>query len=111
MDSKPENRFLFNQSEFLDDFGVGLKATGELYVPDGCKDGKKPCKLLFYVGGYDNDFARYAENNDIVCVWMSVGGHVDRSRFPNACGIMRGLSEMYGQLGSDYASVGVYSVD
>mmetsp|Transcript_70470 Transcript_70470/g.178246 ORF Transcript_70470/g.178246 Transcript_70470/m.178246 type:complete len:510 (+) Transcript_70470:47-1576(+) len=104
VDYKKENLFKFNQSEFVDDWGVGLQDEGEIYIPDACKPGEasKRCKLVFGLG-FDDNFARYAESNDIVIVAMHVGGHVDRSRFPNACEIQRGLSDVYGQLGSDYS--------
>ena len=112
VDYKLENVYSFNQSEFVDDWGVGLTETGLLYVPDRCKadaNSSVACKLLFMLGG-DNDFARYAESNDIVMVGLGIGGYVDRSRFPNACEVIRGLSDVYGQLSEDYAMQSGYQM-
>ena len=90
VDPKQENLFLFNQSEFVDDWGVGLQETNDLYSHKSSSNmsnsdaGKTPCKLMFMLG-LDFDFARYGESNNIVVVGMQIGGYVDRTRFPNAC--------------------------
>ena len=39
------------------------------------------------------------EANGIVIVALGIGGYVDTERFPNACEVQRGLSDVYGQLG------------
>ena len=118
VDPKQENLFLFNQSEFVDDWGVGLQDTGTIYIPTKClppsmsnssSAGKTPCKLMFMLG-LDFDFARYGESNNIVVVGMQIGGYVDRTRFPNACEVLRGLSDVYGQLGEDYAMQSAYQM-
>ena len=122
VDPIQENLFVFNQSEFVDDWGVGLQETGMIYIPTQClppnmtnrssiqpKSEQKACKLLFMLG-LDFDFARYAESNNIVIVGMQIGGYVDRSRFPNACEVLRGLSDVYGQLSEDYAMQSAYQM-
>jgi len=103
--------YTFNQSEFVDDWGVGLQDTAEVYIPKQCEPGAAgpPCKLIFMLG-VDLDFARYAESNGIVIVGMAIGGHVDRTRFPNACEVQRGLSDVYGQLSDDYAMQSGYQM-
>lgn len=148
-DPKQENFFVFDQSEFVDDWGVGMKKTGLIYIPTRCLPPElnngtistTQCKLIFMLG-VDVDFARYSENNDIVIVGMQlgelqrisfmsisrcqsalnvidldltpalkhIGGHVDQSRFPNACEVLRGLSDVYGQLSDDYAMQSGYQM-
>jgi len=108
IDAIPRNMFTFNQTEFwdADTFGTGIRATGEIYIPTQCQVDSptfetEPCKLLFTLG-VDDDFARYGEANGIVIVALGIGGYVDTDRFPNACEVQRGLSDVYGQLGPDY---------
>lgn len=104
VDAKPKNFFMFNQSEFLDDQGVGFTDAGEVYIPSTCvTKPAKQCKLLFMLGRVDADFARYAESNNIVIVGMCLGGSVDQNRFPNAQQIVDGLGDVFGQLSPDYA--------
>ena len=94
------------------------KETGTIYIPtrvsssktsNSSDAGKTPCKLMFMLG-LDFDFARYGESNNIVVVGMQIGGYVDRTRFPNACEVLRGLSDVYGQLGEDYAMQSAYQM-
>lgn len=116
-DPKQENVFVFNQSEFVDDWGVGMQSTGIIYIPTKClppelNNGTRSnatCKLMFMLG-VDFDFARYSENNNIVIVGMQIGGYVDQKRFPNACEVLRGLSDVYGQLSDDYAMQSAYQM-
>ena len=78
----------------------------QIYIPAACQTDSptfdtEPCKLLFTLG-VDDDFARYGESNGIVIVALGIGGYVDTERFPNACEVQRGLSDVYGQLSEDY---------
>ena len=96
---------------FLSDFyGAGVGETGEIYIPEACMAKTKPCKLVLMVGGVDDDFAKYAETNDIVIVGFHVGGYVDEDLFPNAGEVLRGLSDVYGQLSADYATQNGYQM-
>ncbi|GAB5358792.1 hypothetical protein AAMO2058_000489200 [Amorphochlora amoebiformis] len=102
----------FNQTEFMDDDGVGVNGVGFVYAPKACYPGgsNEGCRLILltngcgdFGGGDDKDFARYAEGNNIAILKACVGGYVDQDRFPQAHEVSRGLLDVYGQLGDDYA--------
>ena len=49
-------------------------------------------------------WAFWAEPNNVVLLQPCVGGSVDTDRFPAANEVQRGLLDVYGQLGIDYAT-------
>ena len=106
VDEVERHLFDFDQTEFWDaeTNGTGVQPTGQVYIPRDCQaDRLRPCKLVVMLG-VDGDFARYAESNRIVVLGLKInGGYVDAARFPNACEVLRGLSDVYGQLSADYA--------
>jgi len=101
-----------NASEFVTDLGVGIKPSAWLFVPTACGTGL--CKLLVLPGGCDafhdeppgadDDWARYGVANDFVILKPCQGGPIDTTRFPNNHENLRGMVDVYGQLGADYAT-------
>ena len=106
----------FLQSEFYNDSAAGFSDQGFLYVPDACgPSGTATCRLIVYFsacgcGGVANDivegFGPWAEANDIVILspCTSKGPNPTAHAHPNSAEIGRGCLDVYGQLGSDYAT-------
>ena len=113
VDEVDRHLFDFDQTEFWDaeTNGTGVQETGQVYIPRACQaDRMEPCKLVVMLG-VDGDFARYAESNRIVVLGLKInGGYVDAGRFPDACEVLRGLSDVYGQLSADYAMQSAYQM-
>jgi hypothetical protein len=120
-----DNWLIFDQSEFVEDKGVGVNSYGLAYIPPQCQGGTDfVCKLLVLMSGCPplaimetvessfekavdgemNDFARYGLVNDIVVLKYCLGFNLDRKRFPHSHENIRGLSDVYGQLSPDYAT-------
>mmetsp|Transcript_8650 Transcript_8650/g.11901 ORF Transcript_8650/g.11901 Transcript_8650/m.11901 type:complete len:368 (+) Transcript_8650:37-1140(+) len=111
---KPENVFEFNQTLYMDDFGVGINEKGFIYIPDKCRpaavesSSSSSCNMVLLTNschdfsGGDVDWAKYGEANGIVILKPCVGGHVDTERFPQAHEVQRGLLDVYGQLSDEY---------
>mmetsp|Transcript_12753 Transcript_12753/g.15128 ORF Transcript_12753/g.15128 Transcript_12753/m.15128 type:complete len:403 (+) Transcript_12753:197-1405(+) len=125
VDFKRKNIYNYNQDEFMQAIsGVGINGRGHLYIPDACSPPTKaaganadattalhktkPCRLVILAagcngfGGWIENFAKYAESNDIVLLQPCVGGYVDPFRYPGAHEIKRGMLDVYGQLSRDY---------
>jgi len=110
--SKESNWAAFDQTEFSDN-DVGFQEQGWIYIPDQCKtNGKATCKLVIRpdtcspsekVFAPDaQDFAKYAEANNIIFLHPCLGGHVDTKKYPHAYDVVKGKLDVYGQLGPNY---------
>lgn len=120
---KERNEFVFDQTEFWETEdvermtnGTGAQELGVIYIPDRCAEGHL-CKMMVVgegcpdepsLSGGNQEWAKYGEANDIVVLKPCVGGYFDKERFPNAMEVGRGLFDVYGQLGSDYATQNGY---
>ena len=107
---------IFDQSEFLEHIVLdqGMSPLGWLYVPSPCEHGE--CKLLVLPSGClppfsgvagdgaADAFARYADSNDIVILKPCAGAPIDTKRYPDNKENRRGMVDVYGQLGADYAT-------
>ena len=87
-----------------------------MQVPPRCR-ASGPCKLLILPGGCnaaadfwppvagsDGDFGKYAAANGIVILKPCAGGAIDAARFPLNHENLRGMVDVYGQLGGEYAT-------
>ena len=107
----------FNQLEFLSSIKYGMSPAGWLFTPPACKNGT--CSLLVLpsgcfapfggspfnqTGGSDDAFARYAIANKIVILKPCAGAPIDVFKWPNNHENLRGMVDVYGQMGNDYAT-------
>eukprot|EP01084_Bolivina_argentea_P019163 35639_1 len=106
-----------NVSEYVTDKGIGMHSSAWLFLPPQCQTNNTICKLLILPGGCnaeidpappmsgsDNDFAKYATENDIVILKPCQGAPINQTRFPQNHENLRGLCDVYGQLNVDYAT-------
>ena len=106
-----------NATEYVTDQGVGLKNFVFLFVPPQCQQEEGGgCRLLVLpsgcnakkgglpTGGSDGAFAQYAQVNNIVILKTCHGAPIDVKRFPDNHENLRGLADVYGQLGDEYAT-------
>lgn len=107
----------FDQMEFLSWKGYGMLPFGWVFTPPVCKT--EECKLLvlpsgcfapftsspFNKTGDSNDaFGRYAVVNKIVLLMPCAGGPIDKSKWPDNHENLRGMVDVYGQMGNNYAT-------
>jgi len=107
---------VFDQTEFLEHglIDEGMSPLGWLYLPPACE--KEVCKLLILPSGCippfsgvkgdaaADAFARYAYANNVVILRSCAGAPIDTKRFPDNKENRRGMVDVYGQLGADYAT-------
>jgi len=90
---------------------------GWFFEPPVCKT--EACKLLVLPSGCfapftsspfnksgdsNDDFSRYAVVNKIVLLMPCAGGPIDTFKWPDNHENARGMVDVYGQLGNDYAT-------
>ena len=72
-----------------------------LILPGGCD---ALTDLTPPISGSDNDFAKYGTANNIVILKPCSGGPINQTRFPQNHENLRGLCDVYGQLGANYST-------
>jgi len=110
----------FDQMEFFSGFSPishGMSPGGWYFAPPACKS--QMCKLLVLPGGcfapfsgndfnhsgsVNDAFTRYAVVNNIVVLRTCSGAPIDVFKWPDNHENRRGLVDVYGQMGADYAT-------
>lgn len=109
---KQENLFIFDQTEFFGSRPTGMKGTGAVYIPSGCRSPDAQCPLQLVLGGCESTwewvipsfFLEFAELLNIVMLMPQQGNWPPEKSRP---GVWNAKAEpcwdSYGLTGTDYA--------